>query len=75
MKFKSTPSWANSVYVDDMYMLARLVSEFTGQQHHVDHIVPLQSNVVCGLHVEHNLQVIPGRDNQSKGNTRWPDMP
>jgi len=30
---------------------------------------------VCGLHVEHNLQVIPRSVNQSKNNRRWPDMP
>jgi hypothetical protein len=30
--------------------------------------VPLQSPVVCGLHVEHNLRVVPRRENIRKGN-------
>jgi 5-methylcytosine-specific restriction endonuclease McrA len=68
-KLKSaTPSWANKVYMRDMYVLAKLVSEFTGETHEVDHIVPLQNRRVCGLHVEHNLRVIHKTDNRQKSN-------
>jgi hypothetical protein len=42
---------------------------------HVDHIVPLVSKFVCGLHCEANLQLLPGPENQRKGNRVWPDMP
>jgi 5-methylcytosine-specific restriction endonuclease McrA len=44
-------------------------------KHEVDHIVPLKSPLVCGLHVEHNLQVIPATQNRRKHNRVWPDMP
>jgi hypothetical protein len=41
----------------------------------VDHIVPLVSKRVCGLHVAANFAVIPATHNQSKGNRHWPQMP
>ena len=42
---------------------------------HVDHIVPLNSPIVCGLHNEFNLQIIPPATNYHKSNNYWPDMP
>ena len=72
---QATPSWANRFFIEEAYALARLRTEVTGIKWHVDHVVPLQSDVVCGLHCEGNLRVIPASENISKHNRYWPDMP
>lgn len=74
-KLQATPAWANKFFISEAYELAQLRTQVTGFQWHVDHVVPLRSKRVCGLHVEHNLQVIPGAANSAKGNRHWPGMP
>lgn len=74
-KKSATPPWGNEFFMDEIYDLAKRRTKVTGFKWHVDHIVPLQSKLVCGLHVEHNLQVIPASENLSKHNRLWPDMP
>lgn len=71
----ATPRWADWSAIEAIYLEASKRSVETGRLHHVDHIVPLISPLVCGLHVPANLQVLPAFDNQSKSNRRWPDMP
>lgn len=65
---KATPIWADLEKIDLIYSLAQGLSAYTTTEHHVDHIVPLQSDLVCGLHVECNLRVIPAELNQQKSN-------
>lgn len=43
-----------------------------GRDVHVDHIVPICSPIVCGLHVPWNLTIMDARANMSKGNHMWP---
>ena len=71
----ATPLWFDKVLVEEAYHLAQLRTKAIGFQWHVDHIVPLQSPIVCGLHTIENLQVIPGALNLAKGNRMWPQMP
>lgn len=72
---EATPRWANPFFMEEAYRLAELRTKMLGFKWHVDHIVPLKSKKVCGLHTENNLQVIPGIENLRKSNTHWPDMP
>ena len=74
-KLNATPGWANSFFISEIYHLAKLREKATGFKWHVDHIVPLRSKLVCGLHWEGNLQVIPAILNLVKGNYSWPDKP
>lgn len=74
-KLNATPRWANEFFISEAYHLAKLRTKMLGYPWHVDHIVPLKSKFVCGLHVENNLQVIPAVDNFRKHNSYWPDMP
>jgi hypothetical protein len=62
------PNWANKDKIALFYIKAKLMTWLTGEQHHVDHIIPLNGKLVSGLHVEDNLQVLPFRDNLSKHN-------
>lgn len=75
MKLQATPQWANDFFIKEAYHLAKLRSRVLGFKWQVDHIVPLKSAIVCGLHCEANLQVIPQIANLSKGNREWPNMP
>lgn len=70
-KLKATPSWLNKKQLQEIeteYALAKWCTDVLGMSYHVDHIVPLQSKTVCGLHVPWNLRVIPATDNIRKGN-------
>lgn len=72
-KIKATPTWSNKDFVDGIYEVASVFSS-VGLNMHVDHIVPLKSKKVCGLHNEHNLRVTTAAENLSKNNLHWPDM-
>lgn len=74
-ELSASPSWSNKGAVLSIYQLAKEIESLTGVKMHVDHIVPLVSPMVCGLHCEANLQVIIASENLTKGNRYWPDMP
>lgn len=62
LKLQATPPWADIVYIKSIYEKAAEAGM------HVDHIIPLQGELVCGLHVERNLQLLTPTENSSKGN-------
>lgn len=75
----ATPAWAKTEFegfaILELYDKARRLSKITGNPFHVDHIVPINSKLVCGLHCIDNLRVITAKENLSKSNHYWPDMP
>jgi 5-methylcytosine-specific restriction endonuclease McrA len=56
-------------FFKEIYALAKLRESCTGIVWHVDHIIPLKNNNVCGLHTPANLQLLPAKQNQQKGNS------
>lgn len=64
----AVPNWANKKKIEAIYEFSVIVSKDLKEKFHVDHLIPLRGNNVCGLHVEENLRVIPARSNLSKGN-------
>lgn len=60
-RIQATPAWANEEKIKEIYRTCP-------KGCHVDHIYPLISDWVCGLHVESNLQHLSAEDNLRKGN-------
>lgn len=67
-KIMATAGWANFDKIMAIYQECSLLTSRTGVKHHVDHIIPLKNNIVCGLHVENNLQILTMKENLSKHN-------
>lgn len=68
---KATPKWLKRddwILIKMQYRLARYLTKVTGVLWVVDHIIPLQGQGICGLHVPSNLRVITHIENSRKGN-------
>lgn len=61
-KLKATPQWADKSIIKNIYIQASILGLT------VDHIVPLQGEIVCGLHCEDNMQLLSLSENSSKCN-------
>lgn len=73
-KLRATPAWADHEKIVKIYAEAAAM-RLLGIDVHVDHVVPLISERVSGLHVHTNLRLLLASDNAAKGNRYWPDMP
>ena len=68
---QATPKWLTAEHKLEIRMKYRLAIELSrrlGTPHAVDHIVPLQGEEVCGLHVPWNMEVITQEENLKKSN-------
>jgi len=73
--YQAWPDWcADDPEFAVIYKRAEMQRK-AGRSVHVDHIVPICSDIVCGLHVPWNLQILTELANLQKSNSYWPDMP
>lgn len=67
----ATPKWLTETQfrqIRTLYEQAISLTKTTGEAYVVDHIIPLQHEAVCGLHVPWNLRVITRKENGLKSN-------
>jgi len=67
----ATPPWLTRKQkseIRQLYQIAITMSKTTGERYVVDHIIPLQGEDVCGLHVPWNLRVTTQEENLKKSN-------
>ena len=73
IKLNETPKWNDESITQQIFYLTQAINVSLdlikkNERYEVDHIIPLNSKNVCGLHVWYNLIPIKGTDNSAKGN-------
>lgn len=63
-KRHATPPWLTEKQKDEI----KQIYKNCPSGYHVDHIIPISAENMCGLHVPWNLQYLPEYENESKSN-------
>lgn len=72
----ATPKWVSADQkkaIRQLYLEAQRLTKLTGVRYVVDHIYPLISDEVCGLHTLNNLRIMTQDENLKKSN-KMPDL-
>ena len=75
-KIQRVPKWLTNrdlKVIKAFYSIAQMLSKVNNEVWHVDHKIPLQGNLVSGLHVPSNLQLMRGIENETKRNEYYVD--
>lgn len=70
-KNRASPPWLSQEQkadISSIYTLAKKFEFVFGLKYHVDHIIPIKGEFVCGLHVPWNLQILEEKLNIKKSN-------
>ena len=70
-KLKATVEWSDRDQIRLVFAVASSLKKLTGYSYHVDHVIPLRGEKVCGLHVAENLQIVTAFDNLAKRHYAW----
>lgn len=70
----ATPKWVDFGAIAELVAERRRVTEITGVEHHIDHIVPLAGKHVCGLHWHGNMKVVSATVNLRKSRKFAPGL-
>lgn len=64
----ASPPWVRPIDFKALYEKRDALTASTGVRHVLDHVVPLNHPMVCGLNVPWNVRVIPAATNAIKSN-------
>lgn len=71
-KLQRTPKWLTNEQhnqIKEFYKMAKELETVFPWKQHIDHIIPLQGDIVSGFHHPDNLQILSAKINAEKHNT------